>query len=332
MSVAIPIPLLQHLPDVNVTPGVGVDEYALTYDNDTAKFVLRAPFAGLLATGATTGATAQAQAFTVGISLADTTTATSGVIFKGADRFIHNFHHPTGQTAAPDGRNTFVGLEAGNFTSGATATSTAHASDNTGVGYQVLTALSTGLRNIAVGSLALKAVTTGDGNCALGYYALLSVTTGSYNMAVGPWSLQNTTGSSNVAVGVEAGNRNTTGANNIFIGTSAAQFHANGSTALTDPENSIYLGFQTRGKDNSDSNSIVIGYAAIGLGANTTVIGNTSTTLTALPGGALRLTEMVAPTGSANNATIYTRDSGAGKTLLCCKLGDDVEIVIATQA
>ena len=31
--------------DVNVTPGVGVDEYALVYDHDTARFVLRAPAA-----------------------------------------------------------------------------------------------------------------------------------------------------------------------------------------------------------------------------------------------------------------------------------------------
>lgn len=81
MSVAIPIPLLQHLPDVNVTPAVGVDEYALTWDNDTARFVLRAPTADLLATGATTGATAQAQAFTNGVvtpfdaPAADSTTA-----------------------------------------------------------------------------------------------------------------------------------------------------------------------------------------------------------------------------------------------------------------
>lgn len=333
MSVALrTITRLIDADDVNVTPGAGNDEYALCWDNDTARFVLRAPFAGILATGATVGATSQAQAFTVGISLTATTTATTGIVFKGTTRFIHDFKHPTGQTAAPAGRNTFVGYEAGNFTTGATATLTAHASDNTGVGYQALNAITIGLRNVAIGSFALKSVTTGDGNCALGYYGLLSVTTGSYNMAVGSWSLQNTTGGSNVAIGVEAGNRNTTGGNNIFIGTSTGMYHANGSTPLTDPENSIYLGYQVRGKDNSDSNSIVIGYQAIGLGANTTVIGNTSTTLTALPGGALRLTEMAAPTGSANNATIYTRDSGAGKTLLCCKLGDDVEIVIATQA
>lgn len=68
MSVAVrAISRLQDADDVNVTLGVGVDEYALTWDNDTARFVLRAPIAGLLATGATTGATSQAQAFTNGI-------------------------------------------------------------------------------------------------------------------------------------------------------------------------------------------------------------------------------------------------------------------------
>jgi len=68
MSVAIrTITRLQDADDINVSLGVGVDEYALTYDHDTGKFVLRAPFAGLLATGATTGATSQAQAFTNGI-------------------------------------------------------------------------------------------------------------------------------------------------------------------------------------------------------------------------------------------------------------------------
>lgn len=92
MSVAIPIPLLQHLPDVNVTPAVGVDEYALTYDHDTARFVLRAPaapFAGILATGATVGATAQAQAFTFGVVspfLAPAADSTTAVQVRKADK------------------------------------------------------------------------------------------------------------------------------------------------------------------------------------------------------------------------------------------------------
>ena len=48
--------------------------------------------------------------------------------------------------------------------------------------------------------------------------------------------------------------------------------------------------------------------------------------------GAMTMAEMTAPTGAANKAMLYTKDNGSGKTQLCCKLGDDVEIVIATQA
>lgn len=69
MTLAIrTITRVQDADDLNVSLGAGVDEYALCWDNDTAKFVLR-QVAGvyLLATGATTGATAQAQTFTNGI-------------------------------------------------------------------------------------------------------------------------------------------------------------------------------------------------------------------------------------------------------------------------
>ena len=48
-------------------------------------------------------------------TLSDTTTSTTGVIFKGTNRFIHNFHHPTGSTFVPDGLNTFIGVDAGNL-------------------------------------------------------------------------------------------------------------------------------------------------------------------------------------------------------------------------
>lgn len=62
-------------------------------------------------------------------------------------------------------------------------------------------------------------------------------------------------------------------------------------------------------------------------------IGTTApTTRLDIDAGALTMAEMTAPTGAANKAMLYTRDNGSGKTQLCCKLGDDVEIVLATQA
>lgn len=48
--------------------------------------------------------------------------------------------------------------------------------------------------------------------------------------------------------------------------------------------------------------------------------------------GALGLTEMSAPTGVSNVGLLYTRDNGSGKTVLACKLGDNTEIILATQA
>jgi hypothetical protein len=87
-----------------------------------------------------------------------------------------------------------------------------------------------------------------------------------------------------MAIGCGSLYNNTTGSYNIAIGFLAGATHANGSTALTTPENSIYIGYGARGYNNDDDNSIVIGYVAVGLGANTTVIGNTSTTITTLYG------------------------------------------------
>ncbi len=48
--------------------------------------------------------------------------------------------------------------------------------------------------------------------------------------------------------------------------------------------NSIYIGYNSRGLNNSNNNSIVSGYNANGLGANTVVLGNDSITTTALKG------------------------------------------------
>jgi len=376
MSVAIrAITQIQEADDAP-TLGAGQDGYALTWDNASGAFVATALFTGgLLATGATTGATAQAQAFTVGISLTDTTTAATGVVFKGTDRFIHNFHHPTGQSAVPVGYNLFIGHSAGNFTTGSTATAVTHASYNIGIGFQSLQMITLGSYNSAFGANSLAANTTGNSNLAIGDTSLISNvdgsfntavgssalrsnvsgsnnvaigqaalnasigtsntaigtqsmngSTGNYNVAIGHLALQasgagasnatigtsslyaNTSGSYNAVVGDSALRENTTGSNNVAIGILAGRYHANGSTALTDPENSIYIGANVRGFNNSDANSIVIGYSAIGLGANTTVIGNTSTIAATIYGAGL-FPLVSAATNTVSNVLTLTHDT-----------------------
>ena len=156
---------------------------------------------------------------------------------------------------------------------------------NLALGYQSLYFNTIGSYNIAIGVQALYSNTVGRYNAAFGPAALFANTTGRYNIALGSIALySNITGSQNAAIGYQALFANTTGGANIAIGDQAGRYHADGSTPLTDPENSVYIGASCKGKDNSDSNSIVIGHNAIGKGANTVVLGNTSIVETYLQG------------------------------------------------
>ena len=168
-------------------------------------------------------------------------------------------------------QNTAVGV--GSLISNTTA------SNNTATGFFALGANTTGINNTAFGSSALRNSTTSSANSAFGLSALQNNTTGGNNTAVGGSSSQlNTTGSNNTTIGTIALLNNTTGGNNTAIGQSAARFIADGTTALTIANNSIFIGVDTRANANSETNQIVIGHTAIGLGSNTTVLGNTSTT------------------------------------------------------
>ena len=156
---------------------------------------------------------------------------------------------------------------------------------NTAAGAFSLYNNTAGSSNTADGSYSLYGNTTGFSNAAYGYYTLGRNTTGYYNTAAGPYALGcNSSGNANTAAGYFALQCNTTGTANVAIGSCAGRYQANGTSSLTDPDNSIYLGANSRGFSNLDQNSIVIGAAAIGEGANTTVIGNSSTTKTHLYG------------------------------------------------
>lgn len=87
----------------------------------------------------------------------------------------------------------------------------------------------------------------------------------------------NTTASSNSFFGVNSGFNNTTGSNNTFIGLDAGR-RISGGGNLTVSTNSVFVGVDTRANADNEQNQIAIGHTAIGLGSNTTVIGNSSTT------------------------------------------------------
>lgn len=155
---------------------------------------------------------------------------------------------------------------------------------------------STGQYNLSLGRASSNLLTSGQYNVAIGDSALRYNTTGSYNIAIGPNSVSGTTPSYNVGIGNQALSANNFRYNiaigsyalkdnnnygNTAIGYESGHYHANGSTVLANAQYSVYIGYGARGKDNSDNNSVVIGgNTPIGLGANTTVIGTSATTLT----------------------------------------------------
>jgi len=119
-----------------------------------------------------------------GITLPFSTDATTGVIYKNGNSFIHDFG--TG--------NTFIGHNAGNF-------------------------VMTGIDNSALGIGTLLLNTTGSENTAIGKSALSENITGSYNTAIGSVSLsKNTIGYANTGCGIGSLYSNTEGYNNSAFG------------------------------------------------------------------------------------------------------------------
>lgn len=140
---------------------------------------------------------------------------------------------------------------------------------NTAIGAEAMVSQSGGFpqSNVAVGRQALQNIDDANSNAALGAYSMKSLSTGSNNTAVGSSSLSN----------------NTTGDNNIAVGYNAGDLLSSNAPNFT-PSNSIFIGCNTRAGDIGQTNQIVIGHEATGLGSNTATIGASSITETRLYG------------------------------------------------
>ena len=141
---------------------------------------------------------------------------------------------------------------------------------STSVGFESLHD-NTGLYNTAVGYRSLYVNSTGQFNTALGYRALQANQTGLRNTSLGGQSLYNATGSYNIGIGYDAGRYVT----------------IDGGAANTGSTSCIYIGYKSLAATATDTNAIVIGNGGLSLGSNTTVIGNGSTTKTAIYGNLL---------------------------------------------
>ena len=153
---------------------------------------------------------------------------------------------------------------------------------NVGVGARTFQNNITGAKNVAVGVSALQA-SLGDDNVAIGFETLKTNTVAS-NSALGYQALTAaTTATENTAVGKFALREILTGGFNTALGYAAGRFISTG-TSNTLTTYSLFLGHNTRPLNSSDTNTIVIGAGALGIGSNSVVLGNDSIVTTALKG------------------------------------------------
>lgn len=146
--------------------------------------------------------------------------------------------------------------------------------DNSFFGRQSGFTITNGSFNTIMGAAALAFATTASFCTAIGYAALLSHPNPVHQVAIGTQALLlDNQGTENTAIGsrVAENLRNSTNnSQNVIIGYFAAQ-------ANLTMQNSIIIGRNARPAGNGQINQLVIGHDAVGLGSNTSAIGNTST-------------------------------------------------------
>jgi len=162
-------------------------------------------------------------------------------------------------------QRTQIGFEAGKYDLG---------QFNTWVGYQAGSA-----------SSATGKTSAADNNNGIGYQSLFFNETGASNNALGVNALYNNKGgSNNNGIGHNALVSNVNGSNNNAMGSGAGRYLTDGTTVNAAPANSVFLGHGTKALADSQTNQIVIGFDATGIGSNSVVLGNDSILFTALKG------------------------------------------------
>lgn len=140
------------------------------------------------------------------------------------------------------------------------------ANETTCVGYFSGNALSTGGFGTYIGSTSGRQITTAGYNAALGYQTLFTGTSAANCTALGTFSGNTTTGADNTYAGYRAGIAVTSGARNCAFG-------ANANTNGTTGSDTICIGASTTLAAVGDSTELVIGNSTAGNGSNTTTIG-----------------------------------------------------------
>mgnify|MGYP005992412703 CR=1 FL=1 len=177
------------------------------------------------------------------------------------------------------------------------------------VGYQALTALTTGASNTAVGYQAGDVLTTGGSNTLLGHSAGGSITTGYFNTLIGAsaGASSGATKQGRTIVGASAGQYNN-GDNNTAVGFGALQYGSN--------TNAVAIG-QQAAHTGGGSSAVHIGYRA---GRNTT--GNNNVTIGYDAGLGVQFTSTFADTVAVGYQALTALTTGAQNTAVGYQAGD----------
>jgi len=204
-----------------------------------------------------------------------------GAIFKGGNRFMHDYDAGNNGTVTVNGLNTFLGPSAGNFTLGETATSDFEGSILTGLGYGVLKDATKAHHATGVGAYSLFENIDAYGVTAAGTSSMYHLQTGSGASAFGFKALLNLlTANGNNAFGLSAGESLVSGLENCIFGANASYY----GTA-----NSYCAIFGNSGAINNQSSGVVaIGFESAKdqtTGPDSTFVGkNTGRGITASSG------------------------------------------------
>ena len=223
---------------------------------------------------------------------------------------------------------------------------------STAIGRDALALMQSGAFNTAIGAGALSSATGGDANVAIGYDAMaIGSNAGNNNVAIGESALYANNGGNNIvgigssALGNAESNSDSTaignfslgnissGSQNIAIGSFAGRRRGSAATSLTSATGGIYIGYDARGSANAQTNEIVIGTLAVGLGSNTAVIGATAQTsatiygLLRLPSG-LSASGGMTLAGSLQGSTATFTGTVTGTTFIGGLSGNATGIII----
>lgn len=239
--------------------------------------------------------------------------STTSSITQQGFRLMHTF----GTGGITDG-NLYIGKEAGNYTSGGATFNTAVGyqalksitgvinNDNTAVGTNSLTLLTSGIENVGCGAFSFSQLATGSYNCALGLGAANAYTGAeSSNICIGN-RVSGTLGESNVLrIGSATGTGNGQINKAVICGINGKSTSAGGAVAIMDINNIM--------------GTVAGGIVSLNTGTNALSISTdaSATTVNIATGGAAK----VVTVGSTNGASSLALQTGTADFSLASATG-----------